>query len=249
MAHSTDATHGGRPAPLAEPAAGAPDTRPAGRIRSVNLADHKVANPHKPETGGTGIHKLPVDRPVWVDVPRPKNSGPGQSGLAGDVICDIAHHGGPAQAVYAYAREDLDWWERELGRDLPDGMFGENLTTEGLDLTGAVIGERWRFGSGLVLEATQPRVPCVTFAVKMGVEHWTKRFTQRGVTGVYLKVVTPGEAVQGDRVEVVDRPDHAVTVGLFFRATTIGRERLPELLPAREYLPPKTLAAVLGATG
>lgn len=219
-----------------------------GRVRSVNLADHKVPNPHKPGTGGTGIHKQPVDRPVRVEVPLPKNTGPGQSGLVGDVICDIAHHGGPDQAVYAYAREDLDWWGRELDRELPDGMFGENLTTEGLDLTGAVIGERWRFGSGLVLEATSPRIPCVTFAVKMGVPQWIKRFTEQGVTGVYLKVVTPGDAVPGDRIEVVERPEHGVTIGTYFAATTTKRERLPELLAARAYLPEKTIAKILSAT-
>jgi len=219
-----------------------------GRVRSVNLADHKAVNPQKPGTGGTGINKLPVDHAVRVEVPLPKNSGPGQSGLVGDVICDIAHHGGPDQAVYAYAREDLDWWERELGRDLPDGMFGENLTTEGLDLTGAVIGEQWRFGSGLVLEATSPRIPCVTFAAKMDVPHWIKRFTLEGVTGVYLKVVTPGDAVPGDRVEVVERPEHAVTIGTYFRAITTERERLSELLAARAYLPEKTVAAILAGT-
>jgi MOSC domain-containing protein YiiM len=219
-----------------------------GRVRSVNLADHRVPNPAKPDVGSTGIFKLPVDAPVPVRVPRPKNSGPGQSGLAGDVICDIAHHGGPGQAVYAYAREDLDWWERELGRDLPDGMFGENLTTERLDLTNAVIGEQWRFGSGLVLEATAPRIPCMTFAAKMDEPGWIKRFTARGVTGVYFKVVTPGDAVRGDSIEVVDRPEHGVTIGTFFRAISTERERLPELLPARAYLPEKTVAEILRAT-
>ena len=186
-----------------------------GRVRSVNVGALRESNPAKPHTGGTGIYKEPVGHPVRVDVPRPKNSGPGQSGLAGDVICDIKHHGGPDQAVYAYAREDLDWWQEQLGRELPDGMFGENLTTEGLNLTDAVIGERWRIGGGgLVLEVSCPRIPCATFAMKMAEPKWIKRFTQVGATGAYLRVVTPGEVGSGDAVEVVARPEHGVTLEL-----------------------------------
>jgi MOSC domain-containing protein YiiM len=212
-----------------------------GRVRSLNVAVTRAPNPAKPETGSTGIHKAPVDGPVWVQVPRPKNSGPGQSGLSGDVICDIKHHGGPDQAVYAYAREDLDWWERQLGRDLPDGMFGENLTTEGLNLTDAVVGERWRIGDELVLEASVPRIPCVTFAAKMAEPKWIKRFTEVGVTGVYLRVVRPGEVRSGDAIEVFSRPLHGVTIGTYFQAITTRRDRLPELVAAREFLADETL--------
>jgi len=211
----------------------------------VNVGALRSPNPAKPHTGGTGIFKEPVDRRVRVDVPRPKNSGPGQSGLAGDVICDIKHHGGPDQAVYAYAREDLDWWQEQLGRELPDGMFGENLTTEGLNLTDAVIGERWHVGEGgLVLEASCPRIPCATFAMKMDEPKWIKRFTQVGATGAYLRVVTPGEVRSGDAVEVVARPEHGVTLELYFRAITTDRDRLPELLPAKEFLLAETLADI-----
>ena len=212
-----------------------------GQVRSVNVAASRAPNPAKAETGGTGIFKVPVDGPVRVEVPRPKNSGPGQSGLLGDVICDIKHHGGPNQAVYAYAREDLDWWERQLGRELPDGMFGENLTTEGLNLTDAVIGERWQVGEWLVLEANGPRIPCATFAAKMAEPKWIRRFTEVGITGVYLRVVRPGEVRCGDRVEVLSRPAHGVTITTYFRAITTQRDRLPELAPAREFLPDSTL--------
>lgn len=212
-----------------------------GRVRSVNVAGSRVPNPAKPETGGTGIFKVPVDGPVRVQVPQPKNSGPGQSGVVGDVICDIKHHGGPGQAVYAYAREDLDWWGGRLGRELPDGMFGENLTTEGLNLTDAVIGERWRIGEELVLEANGPRIPCVTFAAKMAEPKWIRRFTEVGATGVYLRVVCPGDVRGGDKVEVLTRPAHGVTIATYFRAITTQRDRLPELAPAREFLPDETL--------
>ena len=212
-----------------------------GRVRSLNVASARVPNPAKPATGGTGIYKVPVDGPISVQVPRPKNSGPGQSGLVGDVICDIKHHGGPDQAVYAYAREDLDWWGRRLGRELPDGMFGENLTTEGLNLTDAVIGERWRIGDELVLEASGPRIPCATFAAKMAEPKWIRTFTEVGVTGVYLRVVRPGAVRTGDKVEVLTRPAHGVTIATYFRAITTQRERLPELAPAREFLEDETL--------
>lgn len=214
----------------------------SGRVRSVNVSARPLPNPAKPDTGGTGIHKVPVDFPVQVTVPRPKNSGPGQSGLAGDAICDIANHGGPDQAVYAYAREDLDWWARHLGRELPDGMFGENLTTEGLNLTDAIVGEGWRIGeSGLVLQVRDPRIPCSTFSAKMGEPRWVKRFAEVGMTGAYLRVVTPGEVRAGDAVEVISRPDHGVTLMDFFRAVTTERDRLPELAAAKDYLPAETL--------
>jgi MOSC domain-containing protein YiiM len=212
-----------------------------GRVRSVNVGALQSPNPAKPSTSGTGIYKTPVDGPVRVRVPQPKNSGPGQSGLAGDVICDIKHHGGPDQAVYAYAREDLDWWGELLGRELPDGMFGENLTTEGLNLTDAVIGECWRIGDELVLQASCPRIPCATFATKMAEPRWIKRFTEVGVTGVYLRVVTPGEVRGGDKIEVLTRPAHGVTIATYFRAITTQRERLAELVPAREFLAEDTL--------
>lgn len=124
-----------------------------GHPRAVPYTDHP--------RGVTGIDKRPVDGPVRVAAPGPK--GVGASGLAGDAVCDLRHHGGNDQAVYAVAREDLDDWGRELGRPLASGSFGENLTTEGLDVSGARIGERWRVGSEVVLEVTCGRIPCRTF--------------------------------------------------------------------------------------
>src|SRR3984885_1969391 len=100
----------------------------------------------------TGIDKQPVDGAVMVTPARAK--GLGMVGLTGDRVYDVRNHGGPDQAVYAYAREDLDFWETELGRTLPNGVFGENLTTEGIDLNAALIGERWRIGADVVLEGS-----------------------------------------------------------------------------------------------
>ncbi|CAL9308419.1 MULTISPECIES: MOSC domain-containing protein [Streptomyces] len=203
-----------------------------GRAAAVPYTDH-------PE-GVTGIDKRPVEGAVRVTAPGSK--GTGASGLAGDAVCDTRHHGGTDQAVYAVAREDLDDWERELGRPLPNGSFGENLTTAGVDVSGALIGERWRIGPGLVLEVTSGRIPCRTFQGHLGEKRWVKRFTEKGAPGAYLRVVEPGEIRAGDPVEVVHRPGHGVTVALQFRAVTTERELLPRLLAAADALHPEALA-------
>ncbi|MET7456816.1 MOSC domain-containing protein [Streptomyces sp. NPDC005574] len=204
-----------------------------GRARAVPYTD-------QPE-GLSAIDKRPADGLVRVAAPGPK--GVGRSGLAGDTVCDIRHHGGDDQAVYAVAREDLDDWERELGRPLANGAFGENLTTAGLDVSGARIGERWRIGAGVVLEVTCGRIPCRTFQGHLGERGWVKRFTRKGAPGAYLRVVEPGEIRAGDPVEVVHLPDHDVTVAMEFRATTTERDLLPRLLAAGAALHPEALRA------
>jgi len=207
------------------------------KLLSVNLG-HAGPVPYTDQPQGlTGIDKRPEDGPVRVAAPGPK--GVGASGPAGDTVMDLSHHGGDDQAVYAVAREDLDGWERELGRPLPNGSFGENLTTEGLDITGALIGERWRIGTEVVLEVTCGRIPCRTFQGHVGEKGWVKRFTRKGAPGAYLRVIEPGEIRAGDPVEVVHRPSHDVTVGLQFLAVTTERELLPRLLAAGEALHPE----------
>ena len=116
----------------------------------------------------TGIHKRAVEV-ATLRAPGPKRGGLG-SGLVGDFIGEVRHHGGDPQAVYAFAREELDVWERRLDLTLPNGSFGENLTTVGLDVDGSLIGERWAVGDEVVLEVTGPRIPCATFAARMGIE-------------------------------------------------------------------------------
>jgi MOSC domain-containing protein YiiM len=186
-----------------------------GRVLSVNLAVPEVSSAKR--VGVTGINKQPVDYPVEVRPPGPKTIGL-HSGLVGDQIFDIEHHGGDDQAVYAYAREDYDWWERQLDRDLPGGLFGENLTTQDVDVNGAVIGEKWHIGGTLVLQPTFGRVPCATFQAKMTEPHWVKRFAEQNRPGAYLRVVTSGEVKAGDPIEVRDRPAHGVTIADAFRA-------------------------------
>ncbi|MHC3453750.1 MOSC domain-containing protein [Streptomyces prasinus] len=210
------------------------------KLLSVNLG-RPTAVPYTDQPEGvTGIDKRPVDGPVRVAAPGPK--GVGASGLAGDAVCETRHHGGDDQAVYAMAREDLDEWEGVLGRTLPNGSFGENLTTEGIDLSGARIGERWAIGSEVVLEVTSGRIPCRTFQGHLGEKGWVKRFTRRGAPGAYLRVVRPGEIRAGDAIRIVHRPDHEVTVALQFRAVTTEQTLLPLLLAAGDALHPEARA-------
>ena len=198
------------------------------KLLSVNVGQPRP-NPWK-EMKQTGIDKRPVDGPVMVTRPRAK--GLGMVGLAGDRVYDVRNHGGPDQAVYAYAREDLDFWAAQLGRPLGNGVFGENLTTAGIDVNGALIGERWRIGAGLILEASCPRIPCGTFQGWLAQAGWIKRFTQAARPGSYFRVIEPGEISAGDAVEVVYRPEHDVTVAVCFRALTLEPELLPRLLAA-----------------
>ena len=138
-------------------------------------------------------------------------------GLAGAESADKENHGGREQALYAYAREDLDWWVERLGYELRNGQFGENITTSGLDVTGALIGETWRIGSAVV-QVTTPRIPCVTFQSWMDEPHWVKRFAAAGRPGAYLRVLAEGAVAAGDPVEVIDRPAQRVTIAESMRA-------------------------------
>lgn len=125
--------------------------------------------------------------------PRRVPQGIRGNGLAGDAVCKKQHHGGDDQAVYAMAREDLDAWEGELGRSLANGAFGENLTTRGIDVSGALIGERRRLGPEVVLEVTSARIPCGTFQGHMDEKRWVQRFTQRGAPGACSRMIQPGD--------------------------------------------------------
>jgi MOSC domain-containing protein YiiM len=152
--------------------------------------------------------------------------------VVGDAVLDGRHHGGDTQAVYAYAREDLDGWEATLATRLPSGIFGENLTTAGIDVSGARIGERWLVGDTVVLQVTDPRIPCRTFALWLARRGWVRTFTERAAPGTYLRVVVPGELRAGDPVTVVHRPNHDVTVALAFRALTTAPDLFPRVLGA-----------------
>lgn len=175
----------------------------AGTLTAVAVV-HKLLVKTWDEPYSTAIDKRAVDGRVLLQ----------RLGLAGDVQCDRKNHGGVHAAVYAYADEDAAWWA-ELDRDITPGLFGENLRTSGIDVSGAEIGERWQIGrpdEGVLLEVTSPRVPCRTFQDRMGEPRWVKRFTQHNAPGAYLRVLTDGGIAAGDQVQVVHRPGHGVRI-------------------------------------
>lgn len=149
--------------------------------------------------------------------------------VAGDDQGDRSVHGGPDKAVYAYAREDTDWWERELGRELPHGVFGENLTLRGVDVTGALIGERWRVGS-VLLEVSEPRFPCWKLGLRFGDPGMLKRFAAARRPGAYLRIVEEGDLGAGDRVQVAARPGHDLTIAAFAHVYLGDRSQAPRLM-------------------
>ncbi|WP_374615562.1 MOSC domain-containing protein, partial [Frankia sp. AgKG'84/4] len=205
-------------------------------VRAVNLAVLRTGE-WTGRMGRTGIDKRPVAGPVRV----------GATGLRGDTVCDRRHHGGTDRAGYAFAEEDVAWWEETTGRRLPPGSFGENLTTSGLDVTGARLGERWAIGS-VVFEVSAPRVPCRVFAAFWDVPDLIGRFIRRGQPGAYLRVLTEGEVAAGDPVTIVHRPDHDITVGHALRALTTEPHLLPDLAAALGVLPEDVRATVTRRT-
>lgn len=225
-------------------------------LKSLNIG-RLEANPAKRGLA-TAMDKRPVSEPVWVRAPGSKRDGLG-SGLVGDQIGDREHHGGDDQAVYAVAREELDWWSVELGRDLADGAFGENLTTVGVAVDEALIGEQWRIGPsaaslgpdggprGCLLRVRVPRIACGTFASAMGEKGWLPRFNAHGRSGAYLEVIEPGWIEAGDQIQVVARPDHGVSVALTFAALTTRPELVPQLAQAGDHLTAQLRTRVLAA--
>ncbi|MEV7373489.1 MOSC domain-containing protein [Streptomyces sp. NPDC090301] len=210
-------------------------------LLSVNVGRAKAVDYTEAASGLTAIDKRPVEGPVRIEAPGAP--GVGKSGLAGDTVCDLRFHGGDDRAAYAFAREDLDRWESELGRPLANGCFGENLTTRDLDVNGALIGERWRIGEEVVLEVTGGRIPCRTFAGFLEEKGWVKRFTRSEAgPGALLRVIVPGEIRAGDPITVVHRPDHDITVALLHRAATTERTLLPRTLVAAEWMESGLLA-------
>ena len=149
--------------------------------------------------------------------------------LEGDEQADRKAHGGPDKAVYAYAVEDARWWEEKLGRSLQYGEFGENLTTEGIAVNDALIGERWAIGSA-VFEVSEPRIPCWRLGVRMNDQMFPKIFTEALRPGTYLRIIAAGEIGAADEIRIIERPDHDLTVRDIFRIYTRDREEVGRLL-------------------
>jgi MOSC domain-containing protein YiiM len=193
-------------------------------VETVNVGGAR-AIPVGDRTITTAIWKHPVEGPVAIE----------GVNLRGDDQADRTVHGGTDKAVYAYALEDTDWWESELNRPFGPGAFGENLSLRGVEVSQARIGERWAVGSAL-LEVRQPRLPCFKLGLRHSDPLLPRRFARAGRPGAYLAIVEPGVVSSGDRVEVIDRPDHDVTVSLVAHVFLHDHSRRRELLPA-EALP------------
>jgi len=188
------------------------------RVLSINITSVVHQGEWTGSEGRTGIDKRSVTGAIEF-----KNDG-----VAGDRIIDTNAHGGYHQAVYAYAREDAQWWEREINEEIPAGRFGENLTTEGIDVNAAIIGEQWKIGS-VILEVSQPRIPCRVFAGFWKRATLIKDFTQAGRPGTYLRIIQEGSAQAGDLIEVIFKPDHTISISDLFAAKSGERSKINEI--------------------
>ena len=149
--------------------------------------------------------------------------------LEGDEQADREAHGGPDKAVYAYAVEDLRWWQNEIGRSIPYGGFGENLTTEGIEVNDALVGERWEIGTA-VFEISEPRVPCWRLGVRMNDALFPRRFTEAMRPGAYLRIIAEGDLTATDEIRIVEKPNHDLTIRDVFRIFTRDRHEVERLL-------------------
>jgi MOSC domain-containing protein YiiM len=191
---------------------------PAGRVLSVN-----VSTAREFQYGGrparSAIWKSPVVGRIAVQ----------GVNLAGDDQADRRVHGGPDKVVYAYAIEDARWWEQQIGRSLEYGEFGENLTTEGIEVNDALVGERWQIGT-TVLEVSEPRIPCWRLGVRMNDKTFPRQFTEALRPGSYLRLIVEGRVEAGDEIRVVERPAHGLTIRDVFRIYIRDRDEVQRLL-------------------
>src|SRR5262245_2027490 len=190
----------------------------AGRVLSVNVGTVRDF-----EYGGR-----PARSAIWKSPAVGRIAVRGVN-LAGDDQADRKAHGGPDKVVYAYAVEDVRWWQQQIGRSLEYGEFGENLTTEGIAVNDALVGERWQIGSA-VLEVSEPRIPCWRLGVRMNDKMFPRRFTEALRPGTYLRIVVEGDIGAGDEIRRVDRPDHDLTIRDVFRIYTRDRAEVERLL-------------------
>jgi MOSC domain-containing protein YiiM len=196
------------------------------RILSVNVGRPQVVD-FRGRGVSTAIYKLPVEGPVRVE----------GGNIAGDDQADRAVHGGVYKAVYAYASEDYEWWGRQLGRTLDPAMFGDKLTTQGIDVSGAVVGQQWRIGSA-VLVVSEPRMPCYKLGIRMEDPRFPAVFSVADRPGTYLRIVEEGSLTQGDRVEIGSPPRHGVTVADVARIHDRDRHEAGRLLEVSQLSDP-----------
>jgi MOSC domain-containing protein YiiM len=190
----------------------------AGRILSVNVGRAREFQ----------FSGRPAKSAIWKSPVAGRIAAHGVN-LDGDEQADHEAHGGPDKAVYAYAVEDARWWEQEIGRSLTFGEFGENLTTEGIEVNDALVGERWEIGT-TVLEVSEPRIPCWRLGVRMNDQMFVRRFAGALRPGVYMRIIVEGDVGAGDEIRVVERPDHDLTIRDVFRIYTRDRDEVERFL-------------------
>ena len=190
----------------------------AGKILSVNVGEAREFE-YNGHQARSAIWKSPVFGRILVQ----------GVNLDGDDQADREAHGGPDKAVYAYAIEDTRWWEQQIGRSLSYGEFGENLTTEGIDVNSSLVGDHWEIGTA-VFEVSEPRIPCWRLAVRMNDKLFPRRFTEALRPGAYLRIVVEGDVGAGDKIRVIERPDHNLTIRDVFRIYTRDRDEVERLL-------------------
>ncbi len=195
----------------------------SGKVLSINIAQESKAQSWTDSGNRTGIHKIGVEGLIQFV----------NDGLVGDNVVDRVNHGGYHKAVYAYAREDAEWWEKKIGREIEAGQFGENVTTAGIDVTGAVIGERWQIGD-LLLEVSEPRIPCRIFSGFWERPTLIKEFTAANRPGAYLRIIDEAMIERGATIDVVHRPTHGITIGDIFAAKSGERAKISEIAQVKE---------------
>lgn len=193
------------------------------KILSINVAAIIHEGAWTGSEGRTGIDKRSISGLVKFE----------NNAVAGDTVVDTKHHGGYDKAVYAYAREDAEWWENEIGRSLSYGAFGENLTTQGIDVNQAVIGEHWQIGT-VILEVSEPRIPCRVFAGFWDRPTLIKDFTAARRSGTYLRIIKAGQMQTNDEIKVISKPEHAMTIRDLFDAKAGERGKIAQLRQVNE---------------
>jgi MOSC domain-containing protein YiiM len=195
----------------------------AGRVLSINISRESQALFLPDSDDLTGINKVGVDGLVLF-------SG---DEVIGDTVADRINHGGYNKAVYAYAQEDAQWWEAKIGKPISPGQFGENLTTKDVDISGALIGEQWRIG-GLLLEVSEPRIPCRKFAGFWNRPALIREFTEANRSGAYLRIIEEGSIEKGAQIQVASRPSHGITIADVFAARSGARDKITAIAAVKE---------------
>ena len=174
-------------------------------VLSINIGQKRTQQ-RKDYIETTGIYKLPVDEPVEIK----------SLGIEQDVICDKKNHGGPDQAIYVYGGADYVWWSTELGKELAPGTFGENLTISDLESAQFNIGDYLHIGE-VTLQVTAPRIPCGTFATRMGDPQWVKKFRRAERPGLYCRVIKDGVVKAGEPVSVEKYTGETISLVQMYR--------------------------------